>query len=76
MGKATREGGRGDLVFSSSYSGDERSTSGDGESSLRRSASISSDWEEMLEVAGEIISGGTVVRLEGSNVGWHGYFVR
>jgi hypothetical protein len=42
-------------MSSSSSSGDDRSTSGDGESSLRRSASASSDLEAALERAGDMI---------------------
>lgn len=40
----------------SSNSGDDRSTSGEGESSLLRSASASSDLEAALEMEGEIIA--------------------
>jgi hypothetical protein len=48
--------GVGGLTISpSSNSGDERSTSGDGESSRLRSASASSDLEAALEREGEMI---------------------
>lgn len=43
-------------MSSSSYSGEERSTSGEGESSLLRSASASSDLEAALEIEGEIMA--------------------
>lgn len=43
------------VISSSSYSVEERSTSGDGDSSLLRSASASSDLEPALDREGEII---------------------
>ncbi len=46
----------GDTISSSSNSGDERSTSGDGDSSLLLSASASSDLEAALDIDGEMIA--------------------
>jgi hypothetical protein len=43
-------------MSSSSNSGDERSTSGDGDSSLLLSASASSDLEAALDIDGEMIA--------------------
>ena len=50
------EGVVGDTIWSSSNSGDERSTSGDGDNSLLLSASASSDLEAALDIDGEIIA--------------------
>ena len=44
----------GRLKSSSSNSGDERSTSGDGDNSLRRSFSASSDLDAALDIEGVI----------------------
>jgi len=57
-------------MSSSSNSGDERSTSGDGESSLLRSASASSDREAALDMDGEIIALDWKFTVEGSGMGW------
>lgn len=46
----------GDTTSSSSNSGVDRSTSGDGDNSLLRSASVSSDLEAALDMEGEIIA--------------------
>jgi len=46
----------GDTISSSSNSGDDKSTSGDGDNSLLRSASASSDLDAALDMDGEIIA--------------------
>lgn len=57
-------------MSSSSNSGEERSTSGDGESSLLRSASASSDLEAALETEGEMIAlWAKWLFVEGSGIG-------
>jgi hypothetical protein len=57
------------MISSSSNSGEERSTSGDGESSLLRSASASSDLEAALEREGEMIARCGKCVVEGSGMG-------
>ena len=57
-------------MSSSSNSRDERSTSGDGESSLLRSASASSDLEAALDKEGEIMARWGKCMVEGSGIGW------
>lgn len=59
-------------ISSSSNSGEERSTSGDGESSLLRSASGSSDLDAALEREGEMIVRCGKGFVLGSGMGWCG----
>ena len=56
-------------MSSSSNSGEERSTSGDGDSSLLRSASASSDREAALDMDGEMIALDWKFTVEGSGMG-------
>lgn len=63
------EGVGGVTISSSSYSGEDRSTSGDGESSLLRSASASSDLEAALDIEGEMMARGVNCTVEGSGMG-------
>lgn len=56
-------------MSSSSNSGEERSTSGDGESSLLRSASASSDREAALDIDGEMMALDWKCTVEGSGIG-------
>jgi hypothetical protein len=59
----------GEAISSSSNSAEDRSTSGDGESSLLRSASASSDLEAALDIEGEIIALAAYCEFEGSGIG-------
>jgi len=56
-------------MSSSSNSAEDRSTSGDGESSLLRSASASSDLEAPLDIEGEIIALDAYCEFDGSGIG-------
>jgi hypothetical protein len=71
---ATREekevgGVVGDIISSSSNSGDDRSTSGEGDNSLLRSASASSDLEVVLDRGGEMVGRCAKWLFEGSGMG-------
>lgn len=70
------DGVPGATISSSSNSGDERSTSGDGESSLLRSASASSDLEAALDMDGEIIALEAYCIGADSGIGCGGQVVR
>ena len=56
----------------SSNSGEDRSTSGDGDSSLLRSASASSVLEGVLDSAGEMMARCANCIVDGSGMGWCG----
>jgi hypothetical protein len=62
-------------ISSPSSSGDDRSTSGDGDNSLLRSASASSDLES-LDNDGVIMDRWRKCTFDGSGIGWWGQVVR
>ena len=63
-------------MSSSSNSGDDKSTSGDGDSSLLRSVSASSDLDAALDNDGEIIDLCGKWMFDGSGIGWCWYVVK